>query len=134
MARRKPKRAERRLPPGRPIQATSPTATADTSRPPELSSEAAIRGDRAARASRLTYIAEVSKMVAGNEDANDREAERELRRFILNRLQFIEAEDPSPSELVEAQDPIPQPEWVTRLRKAAALARLQQRQRELKDQ
>lgn len=115
--RKKPKDPERRRPlPGRPIQTPSPRATwtgpGPCPRPPELSTPGGRRGELAARSERLKMIVELDDIIANDRDHADREPERGLRRWALDRFLQAEEDDPSPRYArPQAAAPAPPPGW-----------------------
>lgn len=90
---------KRALPP-RPVQARGPAGwdTVPSGRPAELATDGARLGAALAKTERLGFIASAGAIVAGNLDANDREPERVLRRYLLERAQNAEAADPTSPE------------------------------------
>lgn len=123
----------RRALPERPVQARSPVATwkgpGPCPTPPELLSGAAQRGELLARQARVAYIEDVTEIVEGDLDAREREPERNLRRFMLNRFKFIEAIDPSPPEARRRRvAAVPLTSWDPQAARAALRARRARRQ------
>jgi hypothetical protein len=90
----------KRRPPGHPVQETGPAswATIPADRPPELDAPAGCRGAAMAKCERVAFMDSAGAIVAGDLDAEDREPERILRRYLLERAQTSEAADPTSAE------------------------------------
>lgn len=87
----------RSLPPA-PVQTLSPRGEGAYRPAPELDTAAGRRGAAMARCERVGFMGSAGAIVAGNLDAGDREPERILRRYLLERAETAEAADPTSAE------------------------------------